>query len=120
MIFFSLDTKEEYCNSEQFQPQCLKNEAILMRSATYGRMRIGRCILAEEVAAQRLIGDDARILGCSADVLSILDRKCSGKSQCDIRTADVSYNNARPCFPGLVSYLEASYDCITCKHLFIV
>ena len=93
-----------------------------MRSATYGRMRIGRCISAEEVAAQRSLtgGDDARILGCSADVLSILDRKCSGKSQCDIRTADVSYNNAKPCFPGLISYLEASYYCITGKHFLII
>src|ERR1700733_1500186 len=115
-MLFTLGIVQEYCNSEQFHPQCLQSEAILMRSATYGRMSIGRCITEEEVEAQKsAVGDDPRYLGCSADVLSILDRKCSGKRQCDIRTADVSYNNVRPCFPGLIAYLEVSYDCIAGK-----
>ena len=88
-----------------------------MSSATYGRMRIGRCITAEEVAAQRSLagGDDPRILGCSADVLPFLDKICSGKSVCEVRVFDIANDNARPCLHGLFAYLEASYSCIAGK-----
>jgi len=76
-----------------------------MKSATYGRMRVGRCITVEEVD---LLG--SRYLGCSVDVLPQLDWKCSGKSECDIRVAAISVEDVKPCPPGLRFYLEASYD----------
>lgn len=85
-----------------------------MKSATYGRMRIGRCITADEVEAQKsAVGDDPRYLGCSSDVLSLLDRKCSLKAECQVRLSDISAENIKPCFPGLISYLELSYGCLT-------
>src|SRR6218665_963980 len=93
---------------ETFQPRCLKNEAILVTSAIYGRMRVGRCITSEEI--DRF---GSRYLGCSANVLSILDRKCAGKSECDVRLSDISVENINPCVAGLTVYLEASYRCIT-------
>lgn len=83
-----------------------------MQSAVYGRMRIGRCIEAEEVEA---IGDGPRQLACSVDVLSLLDSKCSGKTNCEIRVSDFSKENHQPCFPGLKMYLEASHECIKGK-----
>ena len=84
-----------------------------MESATYGRMRVGRCITAAEVDEQKtLSGAVSRLIGCSSDVLPLLDRKCSGKTECDIRVIDMSLENATPCFPGLNVYLELSYDCI--------
>jgi len=87
-----------------------------MKSATYGRMRIGRCITSEEVDAHRMVaGDDPRYLGCSADVLHILDRKCSGKAGCEARWSDISSENIKPCFPGLTVSLEVSYECISGK-----
>lgn len=105
---------EDYCMmTESFQPECMKDEAILMSSAIYGRMRIGRCITAEEVAK---FGNEPPYFACSVDVLSILDRKCSGKSECEIRTADISNElKTRPCYPGLNTYLEVRYDCIKGK-----
>ena len=110
------DVLKEYCMSEPFQPRCLKNEVILMKSATYGRMRVGRCVTAEEVDAHRLLsGEDHRFLGCSADVLSLLDRKCSGTTECDVRLSDIAAENVKPCYPGLTVYLEVSYDCINRK-----
>lgn len=100
--------------SETFQPRCLKNQVILMERADYGRMRIGRCITAEEVDAHRSVaGDDPRYFGCSADVLVILHRKCSGRSECEVRSSEISAENIKPCFPGLSVYLEVSYSCIT-------
>lgn len=88
-----------------------------MKSATYGRMRTGRCITAEEVAAQKrqLAGEDIRLLGCSADVLETLDRRCSGNAECNIRVSDIQDENIQPCFPGLKMYLETSYDCVISK-----
>jgi len=85
-----------------------------MKSATYGRMRIGRCISSTGVdALGPLVGQDPRYLGCSVDVLDILDRRCSGRSQCDIVVAGMSLENATPpCFPELMVYLEISYECI--------
>lgn len=85
-----------------------------MKSAIYGRMRTGRCITTEEVAAQRrlLAGEEIRLLGCSADVLETLDRRCSGNVECNIRVSDIPDENVQPCFPGLKMYLETSYDCV--------
>src|SRR6218665_1324525 len=80
-------------------------------------MRIGRCIAYEEVEAHRaIVGDDLRYLGCSTDVLPLLDRKCSGKNECEIRAIGMSLKNVTPCFPGLNLYLEVSYTCISGNH----
>jgi|SRR6218665_201615 len=102
--------KVDYCPMESFQPRCLKNEVILMKSATYGRMRIGRCITAEEVD---ILG--SRYIGCSADVLALLDRKCSGKTECTVRIIDILAENVKPCAPGLSVYLEVDYVCVQSK-----
>jgi len=82
----------------------------MMKSATYGRMRMGRCITVEEVET---IG--SRHIGCSASVLPQLDRKCSQKTECNIRVIDFAYENIKPCSAGLNVYLEATYDCIRGK-----
>jgi len=85
-----------------------------MKSATYGRMQIGRCITAKEVEAHRLVvGDDPRYFGCSTNILSIMDRKCSGNTECDVHVIDLSLEDLEPCFPGLSSYIEVTYDCIS-------
>jgi len=84
-----------------------------MKSATYGRMSIGKCISEKEIAALGPhFGEDTRYLGCSAEVMTLLDHECSGKSQCEIRIFDISEKNFQPCFPGLYMYLQATYTCI--------
>src|SRR6218665_475525 len=106
--------------SEPFQPRCLKTAVLLMKSATYGRMRIGRCIPDEEVEAHRsVVGDDPRYLGCSTDVLRLMHRKCSGLHECDIRLSEISANNVKPCFPGLTVYLDVIYQCVNGNFLVI-
>lgn len=106
--------------AEVFRPQCSMNAVILMQNATYGRMRIGRCLIAEEVDAHRaIVGDDPRYLGCYVNVLDLLDQSCSGKTYCEVRIAEINEGvNIAPCYPGLKAYLEASYDCVTGILLF--
>lgn len=85
-----------------------------MKSATYGRMRIGRCITSKGIEERGPeVLQDPRYLGCSLTVLDILDRKCSRKTQCEIRVIDMALENIVPtCYPDLMVYLEVNYECI--------
>lgn len=91
----------EYCESEAFTAKCWQNEIVVMESAFYGRMRIGHCVEA-----------DLGYLGCSEDVLHLLDGRCSGKQDCEIRIPDGELDETKPCYKELKVYLETSYTCV--------
>jgi len=74
---------------------------ILMTSGRYGRMRLGRCVRV-----------DFGFVGCSSDVIDVLDRHCSGRQECSLRIPDPEMDERRPCLSDLTRYLEASYRCI--------
>jgi len=74
-------------------------------------MRIGRCLTAIDVST---IGSGSDMFGCSVDVIHILDKRCSFKNQCEIvLTLDADLLQEKPCYPGIQSYLEASFDCLS-------
>lgn len=81
-----------------------------MSNALYGRMKVGKC-LQEEGKVLEALGNDPSFLGCSLDILSFLDGRCSGRNRCEIRGADYELLSLNPCHKALKSYLEASYDC---------
>lgn len=88
-----------------------------MKSAIYGRMRIGRCITKEEVDILRPGHEE---IGCSSDVLDVMDRKCSRKTECSIRIFDISLETTRPCSSAVLNlYLETKYECIKGKENFL-
>lgn len=62
-------------------------------------MKLGRCV------------SESTKLGCSADVLEIVSRKCSGKRECEIRVPDSDLGELKPC-GEMWTYLEASYTCM--------
>ena len=72
-----------------------------MRTARYGRIRFGRCMR-----------EDHGSVGCAADVLSHLDRKCSGRRSCRMMIPDATLHGIHPCPKELMPYLEASYLCV--------
>ena len=43
-VSLNLDLQREYCNWETFSAQCPKGQVVLMTSANYGRMNLGRCV----------------------------------------------------------------------------
>ena len=93
----------DYCSLETFSATCSSNEAISMVSATYGLMRIGRCM-----------DDDFGHLGCHSEQLAYLDQLCSGRQTCQLANSNnMEMQESTPCPSGLRSYLEASYTCET-------
>lgn len=104
---------EEFCTGETFRPRCVggRNDVIVMLTARYGRMKFGRCLEEEPGFASMM--DNPRFIGCSADVKSVIDRQCSGQSECDVRINDQNFDGVKPtCFANLKMYLDASYMCI--------
>src|SRR6218665_2378595 len=73
-----------------------------MTSASYGRMRLGRCIR----------GDFN--LGCSNDVVTHFDALCTGRKFCDVSVR--SLVDMRPCQRDFASYLEAAFKCIAGQY----
>lgn len=96
-----LETLEEYCDTESFRANCSESEVILLETARYGRMNIGRCV-------ETPMG----YIGCYRDVLLLADRRCSGKRLCEIHIPNAEFESTRPCLRELKSYLEISYICI--------
>ena len=44
-MFFVLSVEAvEVCQTETFQASCVDDQVIIMTSAKYGRMRLGRCV----------------------------------------------------------------------------
>jgi len=83
-----------------------------MTSARWGRMEANRCLeIHPNVLAA--LGHDPLFLGCSQDVLALLDWKCSGRSECEIHIPDPDLDQMKPCYQDLKSYLTASYSCVT-------
>jgi hypothetical protein len=81
-------------------------------------MKTGRCLNIDPnfLAAN---AHDPLFMGCWEDVLNIMDSKCSGRSECNIRVLDPDLDKVTPCHPDQARYLEASYTCVKGKHKII-
>lgn len=74
---------------------------IVMDTALYGRMQLGRCISSKYGST-----------GCYADVLPIFDDLCSGKKQCQLRVPNEKLEGIGNCDLELHKYLETEYHCV--------
>jgi len=90
--------KREFCQFDSFEAHCGENDAIIIESAHYGRMRSGRCISGEGY------------IGCSADVRTFMDGHCSGRRHCVVTVASLT-SIVQPCRRDFTSYLEATFTC---------
>ena len=73
----------------------------MITSAHYGRMKIGRCVKS-----------DFGFLGCSRDVMALMDRKCSGRQRCQVKVVDPTFENIQACNAEFKNYLDTSYECV--------
>jgi len=97
LLLFSV---QDYCQWEAFNVTCPEGSVLIIDSAQYGRMRLGRCM------------DTDFYIGCAADVMPLLDARCSGRPACVIALPDSTLHHHQPCPKDLMVYLEASYSCI--------
>ena len=91
----------EYCHFETFRARCPHGDVVLMQSAYYGRKSLGRCVRT-----------NFGFIGCYTDVLQMLDRRCTGRTSCDVDVIEPNFDDIRPCNVELKSYLQANYVCI--------
>ena len=96
----SLCTAGEFCHGESFTASCSIDEVIVMRTALYGRMRIGRCVKTGYSQ-----------VGCRTNVMRQADRSCSGRRSCRIQVTSRSFGNVQPCPTDARSYFEVAYEC---------
>ena len=47
ILFVEYISTKEFCNSEIFEPSCVRNEILLIKKAHYGREKLGKCIKME-------------------------------------------------------------------------
>ena len=100
MFLFSAGRSVDYCTWEKFEAKCKPNEVVMMESARYGQMKIGKCVKR-----------DFSYLGCAANVLTHMDSLCSSKRECSVTIPDQTLRDMRPC-SELEAYLQASYSCV--------
>jgi len=91
----------EYCLEQQLDTQCGSDEIIVVDSASYGRMRLNRCVHT-----------DYDFVGCGTDVTDVLAGKCSGRRRCRVVNIEALFAASRVCPTDLKSYLEANFSCI--------
>ena len=91
----------EVCNREFLNISCSIGEVILIETALYGRMRVGRCV-------HQSLG----YVDCRTDVVNHVEMWCSGLQRCFVKVPDDALYETKPCPPDTVSYLETTYRCI--------
>jgi len=98
---------DEFCQDEAFTARCDgQHDVVLMESAHYGRLRIGRCV-------RRNLG----YLGCMVDALRLLDSRCSGQPHgCRVSIMDPQLRQLRPCPLDVTWHLDARYRCVTGQY----
>ena len=100
---------EEFCNSEIFQPNCLRNEVIYITKALYGRREYGRCLKNEGDLDEYLLKKPGYI-NCSSDVRPIIEPQCAGQQRCEVDVAKIKSKTG--CLKFVLKHLEASHKCV--------
>ena len=90
----------DYCSGEWFEANCTQDEVIVMTSAVYGRMRLGRCI-----------GHDFGFIGCQKDVLDAMDEACSGRQACELLITEENVHGDAACPEDFTGYAQISHHC---------
>lgn len=105
LVLFAV-TSGEFCDYETFEADCDSHETLMISSAVYGHISMGKCIKI-----------DLGVFGCQADVTNILQHHCNGKTSCSLAVNDEALRNTAPCTAGIAVFLRATYMCVKGKFL---
>ena len=92
---------KEVCFKETFQSACAQDSVIILKTAFYGLMGIGRCF-----------PEDHTSIGCYNDVTPYFDKACSGKRTCSVNGNEnglIQLNLNCPQY--IAGYVEIGYIC---------
>lgn len=92
---------KDYCLRETFNATCKEGQVVVIRTALYGRMALGRCVK-----------QNFGYIGCSLDVVRLLDGMCSGRRSCNVKPNGDALLATNPCPDDTTAYLSVSYSCI--------
>ena len=104
-IFIS-GTNSQTCELEVFRARCPHSQTIFITEAIYGHIGVSKCVAV-----------DFGYFGCVSDVTNIVQRRCNGKSRCEIPTPDAEIAATKSCMAGLVKYLDITYVCLPSRYL---
>ena len=107
----------EFCQLEFFNPKCLAGQLMLIESAKYGRMNLGKCIKEQELQSSGPLQGDTKFFGCQSDVTPILHEKCSFRQECKVEVRDNQLNQTYPCYSWIKSHLSVSYRCLNGNYI---
>jgi hypothetical protein len=96
----------DVCPGQDLRLECVREEVIVMETATFGRMEQGKCI------------KENAFIGCTNNVLYLADRWCSGRRKCEANVPNdelVLANNQ--CETYLQKYLSVNYHCLKGKYI---
>ena len=88
---------------ESFQAGCGTGEVLVIQTALYGHIRLGKCVR-----------HDLGFLGCTTDATGIMDDLCSGRNACETVNVANIFEHTRVC-DGLEKYMEVSHTCVRGK-----
>ena len=106
MSCFIFTDVTDYCPWETFRAGCSDSEVLVMRTARYGRMKMGHCVK-----------NNLGYIGCFTDVIGVMDSRCSGRQNCEFLLPDKHFDSLQPCLEDLKSYLEVQYRCVPGQFL---
>ena len=89
-----------YCSTETFNARCAPNYVVHITHATYGRVKVDRCI-------EELVG-----VICYVNITSVLRNHCAERRTCQFGVLDQFLLSLDSCPSGLKSQLYAGYRCI--------
>ena len=90
---------------DAFRAQCPIGSVVMITEALYGRIQRNRCIRSDNN------------LGCVTDVISHLDKLCSGREQCDLPQVVFDLMPYNPCSDDSTPYLRTAYACVPGDNL---
>ena len=99
---------EEFCISEIFQPECLRDEVIFITKALYGRREYGRCLKKEGDLNEQFMKTTGYI-NCSTDVRHIIEPQCAGQQRCEVPVVRIEADSG--CSKAFKDHLDIEYSC---------
>lgn len=99
LLWIPIAEFQELCLRDKFTTKCPEGHVIVMHTAEFGRMRIGKC-------ARTNFG----YIPCSNNVMHIVDQECSGRRECFLDVFK-TFREMKPC-GEVESYLELNFTCL--------